>query len=150
MDIRKIASSPSAKNTEPIYSTLCRCRWMPAIALVLQLDPCGALAEDVLDHNLRLDIPANTPLEDALIEWGVQVGATVMINTRTVDHEHTLGLQGTLSARHTLTLLLRDSGPSSTQEGHRVRIVPAGRRSGDSLPSESPKRDTLELATNSR
>ena len=44
-----------------------------------------ALADEPLDRQITIDISANTPLEDALIEWGREAQLTVMINTKVVS-----------------------------------------------------------------
>lgn len=98
-------------------------RALMAIAVLLQFAPDQALAADNLDNVITLNIPANTRLEDALIEWGTKAGVTVMINTTTVDGQLTGGLRGTLRARAALGLLLKESGLSYTVEGQRIRIV---------------------------
>jgi iron complex outermembrane receptor protein len=94
-----------------------------AFALVFQLGPRNVLAEDALDRPITLDIPANTRLEDALIEWGTKAGMTVMINTRTVEHQVTPRIHGTWSARNALTLMLRNSGLTYTNDAGRIRVI---------------------------
>jgi iron complex outermembrane receptor protein len=107
------------------------CRWSrysfgvyALLALSFQLTSRSALAEDALDRQIKLNIPANTRLEDALIEWGAKAEVTVMINTPTVDRQTTRGIRGTLSARSALADILRGSGLSYTEEGGRIRVVP--------------------------
>jgi iron complex outermembrane recepter protein len=96
-------------------------------ALVLALQWCIRTAEaaDALDRPIRIDIAANSALEDALIEWGAKAGVTIMINTSVVDRHLTPEIHGTLSARKALSILLQDSGLSYTQEGERIHIVPS-------------------------
>jgi iron complex outermembrane recepter protein len=94
------------------------------LAFLLQAAAYGAFAGDALDRRITLTIPANTRLEDALIEWGTKARMTVMINTTTVERHLTRGLQGTFSARQALVALLRDSGLSYTEDGDRIRVVP--------------------------
>lgn len=98
-----------------------------------------AAADASLDQTLKLDIPANSKLEDALIEWGSKAGVTVMINTATVAHHMTRGVRGTSTARHALSLILQGSGLSYSEENGRIRIVPAA----SLVPSGlySPSRD---------
>ena len=94
-----------------------------ALVLFIQLLPGLALAEDVLDHVIDINIAANTPLEDALITWGTKVGVTVMINTETVDHRLTPAVRGRLSARKALSLLLRGSGLAYSEDNRTIKIV---------------------------
>ena len=95
-----------------------------AIALLFQY-PGAALSEEPLDRIIYLDIPANTSLEDSLIEWGAKAGFSVMMNTDTVAHHVTPEVRGRLSARKALSLLLRDSGLIYTQDGDRIRLFPS-------------------------
>jgi iron complex outermembrane recepter protein len=98
-----------------------------AIALlILTLGQRVACAEDALDRKIQFNIPANTGLEDALITWGVEAGITVMTNTSTVAHKMTHGVQGLLSARNALLILLRDSGLTFIQDGERIQVVASG------------------------
>jgi iron complex outermembrane recepter protein len=105
-----------------------RFSWACALlAVFLSLANVSALAADALDRFITLDIPPNTPLDDALIEWGTKVGMTVMVNTPTVEHQTTQGVHGTLRAGAMLSALLRDSGLSYTAEGGRmIRVAPVG------------------------
>jgi hypothetical protein len=41
----------------------------------------AVVPEYALDRSIKLDIPDNTSLEYALIEWGTKAGVHVMINT---------------------------------------------------------------------
>jgi outer membrane receptor protein involved in Fe transport len=94
------------------------------VALFLQFSSPSAYATDVLDRRIHLDIAAHTKLEDALIEWGMAAGMTVMINTRTVDNLLTQRLEASISARKALNMLLKDTGLAYTVEGSRIRVVP--------------------------
>lgn len=94
------------------------------LALILPWSLRTAFAEEPLDRQITIDISANTPLEDALIEWGTKVGMTVMINTKTVSQCYTRHVSGTLTARRALNLLLQDSHLSYTQNEERIHIVP--------------------------
>ena len=99
--------------------------WIYALlALSFQLTGRSALAEDALDRQITLTIPANTRLEDALIEWGIKSEVTVMINTPTVDRQTIRGISGTMSARSALVDILRGSGLSYTEDNGRIRVVP--------------------------
>jgi iron complex outermembrane recepter protein len=127
---------------------------MVCILLGMQFAARSALAQDVLDRPIELDIPEHTSLEDALIAWGGKAGLVVMMNTTTVDGQTSSGLHGTLSARKALATLLRGSGLSYTEKGNSVCIVrsntlvrstlrdddmplPLGRSDSDSLESDS-------------
>jgi len=84
-----------------------------------------ALAAEALDRPLTLDIPPNTRLDDALIEWGTKATMTVMVNTPLVEHQTTQGFRGTVSAGTALSELLRQSGLSYTAEDGRIRVIPS-------------------------
>ena len=130
--------------------------WIYAIlALSFQLTGRSALAEDALDRQITLSIPANTRLEDALIEWGIKSELIVMINTPTVDRQTTRGVSGTMSARSALVDLLRGSGLSYTEENGRIRVIPATtslrsvqQAEQSELASASAITDTQVTATN--
>ena len=68
-----------------------------------------AFAEEPLDRQITINISANTPLEDALIEWGLKARVTVMTNSEVVAHYLTKHVSGTLTARRALALLLEDT-----------------------------------------
>ena len=95
-----------------------------ALTAFLALASVSALATSVLDRLITLDIPADTPLDDALIAWGTKVGVTVMVNTSTLENKTIHGVHGTLRAGDMLSLLLRDSGLSYTAAGGRIRVAP--------------------------
>lgn len=96
-----------------------------AIALLFQIAPQTSLAAGSLDQPIELDIPERSSLEDALIQWGLKAGVTVLINTHTVDQVLSKGVHGKLSARKALALLLQGSGLSYTENGDTISIVPA-------------------------
>lgn len=96
------------------------------LACLCQMTAALAFAGDLLDRPIHVDIPENTHLEDALIEWGTKAGLTVMINTLTVGDRVTHKIQGTLTARDALTRILNGSGLSYTRDGERIRVVPTG------------------------
>lgn len=99
----------------------------PAIAVVsMQVLPSVAAAQIPLDREILIDIPANTPLEDALIQWGRASNITVMINTSTVDHQVAPKVRGKMTARAALGLLLNNSGLSFSNDGRRVQVIPSG------------------------
>lgn len=109
------------------------------LTLAFQVAP-AARANDTLDGKINADIPANTSLEDALIDWGVKTGVTVMFNTSMTRGKVTQGIHGNVSARDALLELLRDSGLGFKQEGQRVLIVPSA-----GLVRSSMTGTTLEL-----
>lgn len=97
------------------------------LTLLFQGMSSAAFAEDPLDRNVTLNIRSNTLLEDALIQWGTEVGMTVMIDTSTVSGRATKTvLEGQINARKALDIILRDSGLSYTEDGTRIQIVRSG------------------------
>jgi outer membrane receptor for ferric coprogen and ferric-rhodotorulic acid len=107
----------------------CRSHWFVGIVALLLTTlsqfPCRiALAADPLDRPITLDIRDNTPLDEALIEWGVKAGVELMINTPTIAHQTTHGVHGTMPAGNALSIILRDSGLTYTAQGERIRVVP--------------------------
>lgn len=107
-----------------------------ALVLSIQLVPGLALAEDVLDNLIDINIAANTPLEDALINWGTKVGVTVMINTKTVDRRLSPAVRGRLSARKALSLLLRGSGLAYLEDNKTIKVVQADGLTRSALRAE--------------
>lgn len=85
-----------------------------------------AFASADIDRDIDINIPENTRLEDALIEWGLISGVTVMVDTTVVDGHLTKGVGGHLSARKALTLILMGSGLQYRQDGARIMVIPAG------------------------
>lgn len=85
-----------------------------------------AFASADIDRAIDINIPENTRLEDALIEWGLISGVTVMIDTNVVTGRLTKGVGGRLSARKALTLILLGSGLQYRQDGARIMVIPAG------------------------
>lgn len=115
-----------------------------ALALLIQLSLGTAFADSKLDQSLTFDIPANTSMEDALIQWGLKAGLTVMINANVVDHRITKGLHGTLNTRSALLILLRESGLAYSEDGDLIKVFPEARSSSSNfhdtrLPLSSPK-----------
>ena len=94
-------------------------------SLIVILQICGnvAFASDSLDRTAYFDIHDNTPLEDALIEWGHMTGVTVMMSTSNVDHQLVHSIHGTISARKALEMMLRDTNLSYTQDEDRIHII---------------------------
>ena len=85
----------------------------------------SASAEGALDRQVTLNIADNTRLEDALIQVGTAAGVTIMINTPTIDRQTIREYHATVSVRDALSALLRGSGLWYSEEGGRVRVVPA-------------------------
>lgn len=91
------------------------------LALICRI-ACAAELDDVI----RIDIPARTPLEEALIRWGSQVGMQVMFSTQGVEWKQTShAVQGAFPARIALEKLLSDSGLSYRAADHTVTVVPS-------------------------
>ena len=121
----KRATRQRLRGRRPLFSALSIVHALFTLALIFSLGPRAALAEEPLDRQITIDISANTPLEDALIEWGLKARLTVMINTQVVSQYVTKHVSGTLTARHALILLLRDSHLSYTRDEERIHIVPS-------------------------
>lgn len=96
---------------------------MAILVVLIGLSSERAFAADSLDRQISLNIPPNTGLEDALIQWGTVAGMTVMINTATVTGVLTPGVHGNLSARDALVSILRGSGLSYSEDNGRVRVI---------------------------
>lgn len=138
-------------------NTLCRARarlcqtarllrWMCglcALCILMAARQVAASATD-LEQPMQFDIPAQTPLDEALIEWGKRTGMQVMIATHTVVRRTTQGVRGTLPARVALEALLENSGLSYSTKGNTVTVAPrpkvsAARRSADSLQTDAAR-----------
>lgn len=121
----------------------------------LQFGVSYSLAGELLEKTIQVDISRNTRLEDALIEWGVEVGVTVMMNTATVSDRTAPEMHGTLSARKALSLILRGSGMSYTEDNGRIIIVPeaslvhSGLWSAPSAPDVASDHNTDDGPTSS-
>jgi iron complex outermembrane recepter protein len=98
------------------------------VVATLQLNARVSVAADQLVQLVTLDVPANTLLEDALIEWGRKAGITVMIDTRSVTGQLAGKIHGTFSTADALKLLLRNSGLTYTREGQIVHIIPTNKK----------------------
>ena len=115
------------------------------IGSLVLASPLVAQAGDQLDKSIQISIDDNSSLEDSLIEWGNKAGMAVLMNTSVVAHRVTHGVQGTLSARKALELLLRDTGLTYTESGERIRVVPTesltksslGRTAGEMVAATS-------------
>lgn len=133
----------------------CRSHWSFGVyALLLatffQFTSRIVLAGDALDRPITLDIPANTPLDEALIEWGVKAGVELMINTQTIAHQTTHGLHGTMSAANALSVLLRDSGLTYTAQGERIRVVPVATLVRSAQWEEQPEAQSANLSSDTQ
>lgn len=111
------------------------------VAAALQLSTGTAIAADQFIRPITLDIPANTLLEDALIEWGRQAGMAIMIDTRSIAGQVSARVQGTFSSGDALQMLLRNSGLTYTKEGQIVHIVPTNKK----IRFEDDSADSVEL-----
>lgn len=105
-----------------------------------------------LDRKIQFDIPLQTPLDQALIEWGRLSGIQVMIAARTVAQKKSQGLHGLLTPREALRALLQDTGLTYTIEGRTLRVAtstgessrPPDSRTG---PPAAASADSAEQAT---
>jgi iron complex outermembrane recepter protein len=94
--------------------------------LLIVAGPHGAAAGQPLDQSVSVDIPAYTPLENALIEVGIKAGLTVMIDSHVVEQKRTPRLiRGTMSVRQALAEILSDSELSYSESGDQLRVVPS-------------------------
>jgi iron complex outermembrane recepter protein len=89
----------------------------------LVLFHASAVAGDALDRTVSLDIAPNSALEDALIQWGAQVGVQIMMDTNTVGHERTPGIHGRYRAADALSVLLNGSGLTYRISDHTVTVT---------------------------
>jgi iron complex outermembrane receptor protein len=95
-----------------------------------------AASADSLDQPVRLDIPANTRLDEALTRWGTETGIQVMMNSETLAAQKTQGeVHGTQSAVRALAALLQNSGFSYTRNDNTVHVV---RASAVTAPGNKP------------
>ena len=118
-------------------------------ATLVALDTAPVLAANSLDKQIELDIPVNTRLEDALIEWGVKAGMTVMINTLAVDLKLTRGVRGNLNARQALHELLLGSGLSYEEDGQRIIVIKAEATQRPTMHYSEGSLSAVEPSTNS-
>ena len=94
-------------------------------SVAFQLTTGAALAQNLLDATVSLDMPENTSLESALIEWGSRTHATVMINTHLVAERAVKKFHCVAKASECLKLLLSNTGLSYREDGARILIIPA-------------------------
>ncbi|HET9389962.1 MAG TPA: STN domain-containing protein, partial [Steroidobacteraceae bacterium] len=114
-----------------------------ALLLFAVLIAAGAAGAANLDRKFQFDIPPQTPLDRALIEWGRRSGMQVMVDARSVARKKALGVQGLFSARTALEALLKDTGLHYTIEGSTIAIgagtsAPENEHSGSSELSAPP------------
>src|SRR5579884_3737366 len=108
-----------------------------AAVFVFQLTTLDALAAGPLDRLIDLNIPEHTRMEDALIEWGMKAGLTLMINTPSVEHQYTTRpIQGTWPAAQALSVLLSGSGLTYTADRNTIHVLPMGTLSLSALREE--------------
>lgn len=100
------------------------CPATSALALIFTAFPGIVLASEAIDRQIHLEILANIPLEDALIEWGKKAGMTVMMSTEGTSARVSQGVQGIFSERLALDLILKGSGLTYIADSRSVRIVP--------------------------
>lgn len=129
----------------------------------LLLSQGNAFAADALDRTISLDIAPNTPLDDALIQWGERAGVQVMMDTSAIGRVKTPGVHGTYRATDALSALLSESGlVYKVNDAATVTVTPAAekttadhRASQELLlarldpPDESPAQPTNAKSANS-
>src|SRR5581483_5287062 len=118
------------------------------LVLLLSLLTSNAIAADVLDRPITLNIAETTKLEDALINWGTLSGVTVMMDTKSVKRRVTQKVSGTLTARRALALLLKGSGLSYRRDGTQVRVIGSLQATSLNIAPEATN-STLSVASDS-
>jgi iron complex outermembrane recepter protein len=94
-----------------------------ALCLIASLVRLAVAAD--LDQPIPFDIPANTPLGDALIQWSNTAHLQVMFATHNLDGKVSAGAQGSLTPRTALAALLQHSGLVFSLEGdHTITVTP--------------------------
>ena len=103
-------------NTVPCGSArLCRGRIVSRIkryclvVCLLVVKAVAQAAELDLDKAIEIAIPANTPIDEALLQWGMSAGVTLMKEGFSSAQRTTQGVTGRLSARQALSTLLQNS-----------------------------------------
>lgn len=122
--MRKKNSTPSSRFNSAFGSLIFSATALPAAALSTLFSPT-AYAQSALDRIIELHIPGATSLEQALLTWGERTGVTIMINSRTVERHITSGVNGKLTARDALLLILKDSGLTYAEDGSTIQVVPS-------------------------
>jgi iron complex outermembrane receptor protein len=82
------------------------------------------LAAPNLADTKQFDIPADTPLSEALIQWANLTGMQVMFASAAVGDQTSPPVRGSFTARNALASILQNSGLSYSTEGRTVTIVP--------------------------
>jgi iron complex outermembrane recepter protein len=129
------------------------CCWIhTSIALCLvTCSPQLASAAD-LDEPVQFDIPANTPLSDALLRWAALTHLQVMFASQATENKLTDGAKGALSPRKALDVLLKRSGLTYSVAGnHTVTVAPASdfKRTAMAVSSGDPTAIALGDSTTS-
>lgn len=114
---------------------------------LFQLIALPALAEDPLSKQININIPPNTPMEEALIDWGIETGVTVMIDSATVRPKITRGAHGLMNARKALTAILGGSGLSYAEDGTRIQIVLADTLVRSALHGDESRMEAITSST---
>jgi iron complex outermembrane recepter protein len=97
-----------------------------SLALCLIASSLRPAAAADLDETIPFDIPANTPLGDALIQWSNTAHLQVMFATHNLDGKVSAGAKGSFTPRKALAALLQHSGLVFSVEGnHTVTVVPS-------------------------
>lgn len=122
------------------------------LVLGLGVQPGFAQTSNPLDRKVELNIPASMELEDALIELGLQSQLAILINAADVKNLSAKSLKGVYTPRQALTLLLKGSGLSFSEDGDRVSILaepPSKRLSYESAgtPTASDYQNDDQTAT---
>jgi outer membrane receptor protein involved in Fe transport len=116
-------TSCAAPACRTLSSGLTACRHYVFFFISLVLFQASASAGAALDRTIALDIAPNSALDDALIQWGAQMGMQIMMDTNTVGHEKTSGMRGTFRADDALSALLRTSGLSYQVSDATVTVI---------------------------
>jgi iron complex outermembrane recepter protein len=96
------------------------------VAIAISLASSATALADPLDRRVTLDIPADTPLDAALVSFSKQSGVQIMFAANTVEFKSTAeSVRGDLPARLALTTLLDQSGLGFTTTRSAVAVAPA-------------------------
>lgn len=95
------------------------------LSLAASWESNAAMASGPLETQINFDIAANSPLEGALLKWGVASGMQVMMASDLVNHQTTEGVRGFVSAGAALMQLLQGSGLSYVADQNTIHVVPA-------------------------
>ena len=117
---------------------------LSALVMTCLLAGAGTVHAGELDQEIRIDIAANTPLGQALVQWGAQAGIQIMLSTEIAAGLNAGPIHDRLSAREALSQLLQGSGLQYQVADQSVIIIPI-----DSTPAP-PKPGTGEVPSASR